>query len=199
MNDQTKSAIQTFANFATAVSAILALLALGWAMHESNKREASERTENWKRPAVYSIIRDKGNISFEEIKSAYLQTATQRGLSGEAIQDLELDRIILSLQENNLIGRNSSGNYEPITVTGEITAGLLKSQADSKTYLEARARVISILESESGKHTIDSLNRKLKEEGTDISHEMMVNLVTDLKLNRLIRADKKQYLYIYPN
>ena len=46
MNDQTKNTIQSTANLATTVSAFLALVALGWTMLESNKRESQEQTRN---------------------------------------------------------------------------------------------------------------------------------------------------------
>jgi hypothetical protein len=198
MNDQTKNTIQAIANLATTLSAVLALAALGWAVYETNKRDASQQTENWKRPVVFSIIREKRSASFQEIKSAYIQTATQRGLPREDIQDYELERILLSLQESDVIGRTSLGNYIPITVTEELSAGLIKSQQASEKYMAARSRIISILESESGKYTLDSLRRKLQEEGLDVTFEIMNNLITDLKVARVVRSDKKQYLHIYP-
>ena len=80
MKDATKSMIQAIANFAATGSAILALLALGWTVYESNKRESEEQTRNWQKPIVFSIIRSKGGSSFEEIKGSYIQAAIQRGL-----------------------------------------------------------------------------------------------------------------------
>src|SRR5258708_9368648 len=135
MKDTTKSTLQAFANLAATVSAILALLALGWTVYESNKRESDEQTRNWQRPIVYSIIRSKGGSTFEEIKSSYLQAATQKGLSRQAIQDPELNRILLSLHEPHVIPLSVTGSYVPTvtsTMQDQVIASMAKEMEEQK-------------------------------------------------------------------
>jgi hypothetical protein len=198
MNDQTKNAIQSIANLATTVSAFLALVALGWTIYESNKRESQEQTRNWQRPIVYSIVRDKGGSTLEEIKGLYIQAATQKGLPREAIQDLELNRILLSLQEAHLIALNTTGRYVPTvtsTMQDQVISNMMKEMEEQQKYREARSRIMSILEAESGKYTIDSLTRKLKDDHFDVGFEIVANLITDLRIQNLVRVDEKQHLY----
>lgn len=198
MNDETKSRLQAIANLAASVSAMLAILALGWTIYESNKRDSEEQTRNWQKPIVYSIIRDKGGSTFTEIKNSYIQAATQKGLSQEAIQDSELNRVLLSLMEGHVIALSPTGRYIPTltsTMQDQAVASMIKEMEEQNKYRTARSRIISILESDSGKYTIDSLNRKLKEEGLDVGFEIVANLVTDLRSAGLVRKDDKQYLY----
>jgi hypothetical protein len=198
MKETTKNTLQAIANFATTISAMLALLALGWTIYEGNKRESQEQTRDWQKPIVYSIIRNKGGSTFEEIKGSYIQVATQKGLSRDAIQDPELNRILLSLQETHVIALNAGGRYVPTltsTMQDQAVAGMMKEMEEQTKYRTARSRIISILESDSGKYTIDSLSRKLKEEGLDVNFEIIANLVTDLRSAGLVRKDDKQYLF----
>ncbi len=74
-------------------------------------------------------------------------------------------------------------------------ANMMKELEEQRKYREARSRIVSILEAESGSYTIDSLTRKLKEERLDVSFEIVANLITDLRANNLVRKDEKQYLY----
>ena len=100
--------------------------------------------------------------------------------------------------EAQVIVRDSSGRYLPIvtsTMQNQVAVHMLRQMEDNNQALVTRSRIISIIELESGKHSIQTLHNKLKAEGLNVSFETVANLVTDLRSQRLVFKDEQKFLH----
>jgi hypothetical protein len=197
-DQEARNAIQSLANLATTVSALLALGALGWTIIESNKRESQEQIRNLQRPMIYSIIRDRGGISIEEIRSEYNKRAVRAGLPREFTRENELNKVLLSLLESHVILLNPKGQYFPTlasTMQEEAVTNMLKQMNEQQQAADARSRILTLVEEHSGDYTTATIFNKLKEEGQPVSFELVVNLVNDLRAARLVFKDEQKHLY----
>jgi hypothetical protein len=193
-----KETLQAFANLATTITAFLTLAALFWTITESSSRETKEEVRNVQKPLIYSIIRDRGSSTFEEIRTVYLRKAAEAKLPREAITDTELNRVILALMETHVIVRDPTGRYLPTitsTLQDQAVSNLLKEVKEREQAMVVRSRIISIVEAESGKYTIETLYQKLKQEGITVSFEMVANLVSDLRSQRVVNKDEQKFLH----
>ena len=187
--------IQAFANLGTMISVIVALVAL--MINVSRNTERAEKTQQllWQKSSVYEIIRDKPGLTLKEVGDYYVIAATRYGLpklSNDALQDQELNRVLLTLLEAHTVIMDENSRYFPVvglSIDEEIKQRMLGQLKINERALEVRGKVLSVLETENGKYTIDQLYRVLEERGINVPFDMFVNIITDLRPAYILKGD----------
>jgi hypothetical protein len=181
----TEGWLKDAADAAGALSLIVAAATLYFSYRSERTRKLREEVTNWQRVVVYRTIA-KGKTDFEEIKQAYLGEAQQLAgleLGKEQIQDNALMLVLMSLLESKLISLAAENRYL-LTVASEGENQWREIFGQEAIYrqkaIELRARLLAILETESGKYTIETMHRSEKIEELGLKFDAYNALVREL-------------------
>ncbi len=198
--------LQEISWVASALSLIVATLALIAGVRDRIKRANADDLLKWQRTIVYSIIRD-GVTQFDEIKLLYLAAAQQiEGIQipKSEIQDGALNLVLLSLQEASLISITADATYllnvaEPPNEFKKqmesVAVDMFNKQIAEK---KIHSRIYEVLEAQQGIFTIDSLHRFFADKGFVLDYDMFNLLVRNLLARREIFSDERQKLHSRP-
>ncbi|RJR40683.1 MAG: hypothetical protein C4567_10710 [Deltaproteobacteria bacterium] len=187
---------KTLANLATSVSALAAAVMVFITAYNFNQQAEKERIMTWQAPLIYGAIREKPGISFQEIKNIYLTSASQKTypVPIKALQDDELNKVILNLLSNKVILLYPEGKYYPAISS----PNLINAEEKIIKELEYRnivncgyERILTIIELESGTYNAKSIHQKLLNEGFKISLENVNALIGELRMKNLVKIKAK--------
>jgi hypothetical protein len=167
----------------SAVSVIVAASAFVFSIWTKRKADRDVELRNWQRVVIYSLIEETASISFEDLKSKYLQRAQQllsHKVPKKEIQDDALRRILLDLQKDGVVIRLEDLNYK-VQVKVPMEAWALEELKRQQIQRKLKPRVLTIVERESGVHTPETLVRRLHELGVNVSFEDLDDLLFELR------------------
>jgi len=195
--------LQEISWVASALSLIVATIALITSVVDRIKRANAEDVLKWQRTIVYSIIRD-GFTRFDDIKLHYLAAAQQiEGIHvpKSEIQDGALNLVLLSLQEASLISLTPDDQYlrnvvEPPNETRkQFEAAAFEMFRKQQEERKIRSRIYEVLEASPGLYTIDSLHRHFADKGFDLDFDAFNLSLRELLARREIFIDDRQKLH----
>lgn len=165
--------LQDFAHVAISGSAIVALLTFLATQWDRFKNNRNEEVRKWQSVLVYSILDKYGELSFDEIKSYYLQSAQQSlslNIPKKEIQDEALLRILIGLLENRIVFYTVNRTYDLDLARPDNREEMNKTMMELVTKKEELSTLVpeiyDSLEKSTTKFTSDSLYRHLTEENS---------------------------------
>jgi len=191
MNETRYRKLALIINSIATISVIITAIALYYNVKEINKKEVGADIFRWQESVIYNTICENPKITFKELHSKYIEAATKYGLDNlpqKSLQDVELNKILLSLMSGNIIEKDSKNNYRAINRTDreETYKDWLEESKNINQRFFVKARILLLVEKESGTHTMDSLYLKLKENIHDIDYGTMTALVGELRNSYLV-------------
>lgn len=201
LNEATKESVKFWANIATSLSALAAIVTVFLTVRELNIRDRRERTSDWQRSLVYSIVRERPGVTYNDIKDRYLAAAMQFGyeeLPREAVQDAALQRVLLSMIESHALGLDERGAYRAeyrSTANDTIMKMFMHDLRQREVFTKARADVLTLLERENGVYTLQSLWVRLRETDPNLDFGVVVNVVNDLRTAQLVHRNAAGLLF----
>lgn len=141
---------------------VITLLQMNADTNRQRADAANEKIREWQTVVVCKILQDKRDtaLTFEEISSAYVTEATKTeklDIPKSEIQDIELRRILMHLQTLGLVYLTIDGNY---------IAQLSMTEPRFDRYSVdaiAKYELLGLLSTETGKYTLDDIQKKLTE------------------------------------
>jgi hypothetical protein len=138
-------------------SAVVAVFTFIFSVRMRYRAERESTLRDWQRVVIYSLIEESVALSFDDLKSRYLQKAGQlltHNVPKKDIQDDALKRILLDLQKDNLVIRHQDRTYQiqykvAIEAWAMATMRRIEKQQDSDERL--KPKILSIVETASGK------------------------------------------------
>jgi hypothetical protein len=203
MTNTKSTRVQLFANIATAVSAVIALFALIVTLWNHDSQSKQREITRWQNVVVAKILQEADGLTFREIKTRYVAEAQQLqtfDLPKSEIQDGVLYAILISLQSSQVAmlgndrkyrARMSSPGPDMVSIWNEFQ----KRERERELFHQLRARVLSILEAESGNYTTDSLFRKLENEGMDVDYSLYSSTLNFMRTENVVIKDENDLLY----
>jgi hypothetical protein len=186
--------------WAAAASAMIAAFAFVFSVLTGFKTQRDAELRSWQRVVIYSLIEQAAPISFEDLKSKYLQKAQQL-LSGKVpkkeIQDDALKRILLDLQKDGVIIRRDDCSYQ-VQVKVPMEAWAYEELKRLLRERTLKPKLLAIVERESGVHTSDSLVRWLHDQKIMVSFEEVDDLLHQLRGYASLKKGKNGKLEFVP-
>ena len=200
--------IAVWSGFVVALGVVGALGTLAYEIHkfgvvesERAEEERKKKVREWQEVIVYNILqqrmnKERGAMTFEEIRTEYVTQATAvQGidLKREELQELPLKKILLVLMSLGLVYEMAGGKYA-------IQQSVLNVKFD-RVYPKSDAadKILFFVDNESGKHTIDEIDAKLRDE-LKLSKEEFTRILVELSsLGYIIlHEDGKLYSKLKP-
>ncbi|WP_226669120.1 hypothetical protein [Microbulbifer aggregans] len=151
--------------FSTAIAAgAFALSAWIWVSDNHAKK-----VTDWQSVVVYEVIRDGKGVTFQDIRTMYLDKAAQLkdfDLSKDDISDSALQKILINLSSSMIVYLDFSDRYyiSKQPKRDERSMGNFDDfQIKQDTQEKMRARIVRIIEDDPEKYTTDAISRKLRD------------------------------------
>jgi hypothetical protein len=186
---------------ASSISISIAAMAFVFFVWERYKKYRNSTVRDWQRVIIYSIIEQHKEISFEELKSEYLEHAQQFQsfkIPRKEIQDDPLRRILLDLQRDHVVVRNEDLKYQvQIKLAMEAWAyGGIKQIIGEKKLMP---KIIKMIEENDQKYTVDNILRRLHEINYKVSFEEIdvnVNSICGIGYGYLRKGEDGRLEYV---
>src|SRR5262245_28782777 len=162
-----------------AISAFIAASAFVFSVLTRRKTERDAELRNWQRVVIYSLIEQASPLSFDDLKSRYLQRAQQLlsdPIPKKEIQDDALRRILLDLQKDGLILRKDDLRYQ-VQLKIPVEASALEELQRMRREKTLKAKLLALIERDSGVYTAETLVRRLHEQEITMSFEEVDGLL----------------------
>ena len=100
---------------AVTASAVVATTSFVYSVVVRRRGERANELRDWQRVVIYTLIEEAASITFDDLKSRYLQKAKamlSRHVPNRVIQDDSLKRILLDLQSEGVVIRGADLAYQ---------------------------------------------------------------------------------------
>jgi hypothetical protein len=132
---------------------------------------------------IYSLIEQASPLSFDDLKSRYLQRAQQLlsdPIPKKEIQDDSLRRILLDLQKDGLILRRDDLRYQ-VQLKIPMEASAFEELERMRRERTLKPKLLALIERESGVLTAETLVRRLHDQNITMSFEEVDDLLYELR------------------
>lgn len=162
--------------------------------------ERQRKVMDWQKGIVFNIIRkgtdtDGKGISFDEIKSKYLEEAgIVKGidLQKEELQPVVLRQILMNLMTSGLIYHTLNDKYT-------VQLSLIDPKF-SRVFIEKRAKyaIVNLLAIDGGRYTVQQIAQKITQQ-FNLTNEEFIVVIVDLITANAVIIDKNQNVWSAAN
>ncbi len=194
-------------SWGTALSAIIAVIAFIFSLYSDNKKDNLGEIEKWKTVEVYTTLLTKGESTFQELKTSYVVSAQQLDLfelPKEDMQDISLRKILLELQEKNLVIFTENSKYKVSRTSwqpgnSDIMDLIKKEQEKKDFYPKIRVSILNVLDdNKCGTLSKNDLYQKVtKELEKEIDFSLFFDILSTMRGQEVHKLDDGTWCNTY--
>lgn len=196
--------LQEISNLSTAISMVIAVLTFIFIVISSTIRRKKEEIKSWQEVSIFKIIQKGGPISFDDVKSKYLEEAqqfTRLRVSKKDISDEVLHDILMNLMANQLIFINEEDEYSLDSVVHDekhekYMDFMIEERMFRSLIREVHRQTLQIIGEKPEELNIDSLYVEITKKGIEIDFAEFNGIITTMIVRRLIKINSDQKLSI---